>query len=183
MKPKGVESRHSFDELKQLIQAVVEQTKGLNLQPSADDAEILSLAKQFDALEGTYQELLERVKQIEIPHETQSLHQQLNQIEMVLEQYAKILSVCEQFLVLQKEIEQSISMGMEQIRDLGQLSPEQAVPQGFYLILETLYDACDLYADQLDEIENKQLDITSVSGRYEKLVLLVQVLQDHLDEL
>ena len=181
--PSVSEAAHSYDDLEQMIQVELAKSQGLILQPSANDADILVMAGQLDALNTLYLDLLHSVEQIEGHDETMPLHRSLAKLADILERYRKVLLICEQFLVLQRDIEQSISLAMEQIQCLGTVSVPESLPLDFYQVLERLYDACDTYADQLDDVERQNLDISSVSGRYEKRALLVQVLQEHLDEL
>lgn len=179
------QSSEQYEAVEQQIQAQLAQLTSADfaVQPSTDDAVILRLASRYDDLEQSHAQLQAQIRQLEKPHETQPLHQQLSRLETALAAYQKVLAICEQFLVLQKEIEQSISQAMEMVHFLGKIPSGQTVPTAFFADLETLYDACDAYADQLEAVENQRLQIDSVSGRYEKLALLVQVLQEHLDEL
>ena len=47
--------------------------------------------------------------------------------------------------------------------------------------LDHLVDHCDLIADQLDDLDSEQVDISLLSGPYANMIAVVNQIQDHLE--
>lgn len=128
-------------------------------------------------------ELLEKRKL-----QVQSIYEQINQrITVIGKEYdvSELLVKLKPLETLYKNIEKAylISQKMVQVTSDIQRTVEvvfQMFKQGLG-DLEPIFDKCDFYADQLDELDEAGYKIKPVEKKYLQLIALIEKLQDRLD--
>lgn len=162
-----------YDELESLIAREVQTAMDIPVpvRPTASKDVIAELT----GYQGSLEQVLELVNtQLEIVEEEidcAPLRSRLRLIESRWRQLTTLIEQCRNALELQR----ALLTAMSDIQiELFEPAPSEAR-------LETFLDLCDAFADKIDEIDSKGLNISALKADYEALAEGINQLQDRLD--
>lgn len=187
--PKRLESAtdydQAYDKLEKFLRAFV---RSLSLQeqapihPSLEPAAVAELQQRSQELETIETHVLKTLDVLKEEFTLEALEKQLWPLQILLRKYRRAIKDSQTY----QEIRQQIAQALAQVRrvyDNLVFSPSSEEIQALEQQLEKLLDLCDHLADQLDELEQRQVGQTDLSRDYQKLVLLVESLSEQLDGL
>lgn len=135
------------------------------------------LQEHLDHWEGRYDEVLTAIDGLSTFHERVLLACELGPVQDRILSYHAALKDSERLLALDERIHQSTLLARETADNL-----EAGDPGMYRATTEMLLDQCDIYADELDRLEQEGLQIRTVDSHYQQLVEHLDVLQQHLED-
>jgi Tfp pilus assembly protein PilF len=189
LQPKTLESAsdydQAYDKLEKFLQAFV---RSLSLQeqapihPSLDTDTLAELKQQSAELEIVEVHVLQTLKTLEDEFNLEPLEKQIWPLQVLLRKYRRALKDSQTYQEIQQQIAEALAQVRRVYDDLV-FSPSPEEIQALEQQLEGLLDLCDHLADQLDELEQRQVGQADLTSEYQKLVLLVESLSEQLDGL
>jgi DNA repair ATPase RecN len=189
LQPKTLESGadydQAYDKLEKFLQAFV---RNLSLQeqppvhPSLEAENVATLKAQSAELEMIEIHVLQTLKALEEEFNLEPLEKQLWPLQVLLRKYRRAIKDSQTYQEIQAQIAQALTQVRSTYDDLV-FSPSPEEVQALEQQLEQLLDICDHLADQLDELEKRQVSQPELMREYQKLVLLVESLSEQLDGL
>lgn len=160
-----------YDEVDAQIGREIEAVMNLPIpvRPKASSSLIAQLAEFRTGLEGTLEVLS---GQLEIVEQEIDCARQRSKLRLIETRWRQLLAMeehCRQFLALRKSIQ----------RVQEEVWIELADPHEDRL--ETYLDQCDGFADELDALSSKGLDISELEAEYNTLTDSITQLQERLD--
>lgn len=162
-----------YDEVDAQIAKEIENVMNIPMpvRPTASEKLIEELVGHRTALEGTLELLSGQLEVIEQEIDCARLRSKLRLIETRWRQLLAMEEHCRQFLALRKSLFRAQEMVWVELAD----------PEPSETNLEKFLDQCDGFADQLDELQTKGLDITELETEYTNLSESITQLQERLD--
>lgn len=171
------EIEQSYDRVQKLIAELVQKAEQLPAAPAFSPQDFRLLEETHQFLETHLQEAYQLLEVLEMELDVSSLSQQLRPVEQALQQSAqlrrlsgRVIRMQQQMSTKEQEVQAEIGGATVSATELNQR-------------LEDYLDLCDLFADQLDEIDEFGHGIAPLEPYYNKLVAAVESFQDYIDEL
>jgi len=165
----------NYERVQAFLQQLLVRINGSEaLLPSAQPKHMLTLQERHQQWLQITDLLFAELRQLETEFDTGTLQRQAQQVNHYLGSLERVLTQSEDFVKVQAQL-QALNRQVQEL--IQELQPGQEV------LIESLYDACDQIADQLDDFSEKQLLIDEFQPDYERLLQGVQQLQERLDEL
>jgi DNA repair exonuclease SbcCD ATPase subunit len=164
-----------FEAVQNLIDEQVAQLRQIRWQVALTPQTLKALEDQYMQLEQNRTELEARFAELELEMDTTSLRQRARPLEnagqklqSLRQSSARLLRVVHQMQTLNEQVQQDLPFA-------------QANKAAMEQKLEQYLDACDGFADILEQTENEGYSIDALESPYNKLVSSVEQLQDLLD--
>lgn len=141
------------------------------LASNQDDC--LSLKSNLESFQEELSELQDKLDQLDQEMDIAQLEMKLHPINVYIRQLSKLLKDSQTACTLVKNIRKTHASFHQTIEKQTALAPHE---------LEHILDTMDLYADQLDELDESGHDTDSIVRLYEALMDDVEDYQDQLDE-
>lgn len=144
------------------------------LSPSAEACE--PLRGHVTRLAAEYERIQLRLRQLEAEFDVLELSRKLKPMEVLLRRVERVLVQSERLTELSQRL---ASLGTQADTLLRDLAGGDTLTGNARL--EALMDACDLVANELDELDDARVPIAPLLRRYEQLIETVTQLQDELE--
>jgi tetratricopeptide (TPR) repeat protein len=174
-----------YDQLEAMIITEVRlmlQDAGSQPKPSCEEKELKGLERRLSALRQKYQTICEQLKILEIEFDTCELEGQLKPFKVSLDRIKQVVIVSQDLIQLKKKIQEQNQLTLVLIDEVKSNLEIEDVPV-VQENIEILLDQCDLYADKLDESEEKKYPVQALILHYQDLVGHVETLQEEFDEM
>lgn len=147
--------------------------------PSPDPGRIAALSERSRAFHARQQALMQQVAALGANEDTGGLDQQLQQLQRLWHPHDAALQHAQRLAGIQTRIRQACQPAAALIRQsLTASGPEAQLDAA----IESLLDQCDGFADELDALDGRGVPIDEVKPDYDRLVQLIETLQESLDE-
>ncbi len=171
------EIEQNYERVQKLIIELNQKSNQLPTAPAFGPQEFRVLEETHQFLELNLQEAYQLLEALELDLDVSSLSQQLRPVEQALQQTAqlrrisgRVIRMQQQMMAKEQEIQAEIGVLIGATAELNQR-------------LEDYLDQCDLFADQLDEVDELGHGIAPLEPYYNKLVATVESFQDYIDDL
>lgn len=174
-----------YDQLYEKVEAQIYQRLRSYMQlhlpsMSVDANEIKILEGHEERLSILILELHEKLRILEQDMDVSELTQNLRPLEQQLSRIRAILDLSRRTRKLKVGLSRLTRDVMETHK---QCDKRELSNQAFESKLEVYLDRCDALADQLDELENAGHGIQAMEKPYERVISLIESLQEKIDEL
>lgn len=171
-----------YDQLEALVLELMRQiTEHAPLVPTVEMSAFQALEQYQQRLKTQLQALEVRLETLATQCEVQGIFQRLEPISRGLRQIENLLAISQKFMSLKTDIENEERHVQQLIDKIEAL--QEGLLSSLTSQLEHILDHCDLIADHLDALEAKGYSISPLEPDYNRLVRLVSLLQDHLEEI
>lgn len=167
-----------YEEVEQVLQAQLRFQLSKGPPPAiVMEAEVLQQLRQRQAdLKAVSELLTQQIILLSAEFEIAELKQKQQPLLQLEQNYARAISAIESVQAIRQQIVSAHAFGKHCL----QAFKENRVVANHSL--ESLYDQCDLIADQLEQLEQAHLPLSLAMQEYEQLIKTVQSLQNELDE-
>lgn len=125
--------------------------------------------------------ILEQCKVLETEIDCSALRQMMRPLDIILNRCKASLTQSWQLVQLEEMMQEHNQWLNKTLKQLG-LKPDQMPADFSQQRFEYLLEDCDALADQLDELEQRQIEISALVVQYEILANRISELQDLLDQ-
>lgn len=178
----------AYDQLYDALEARIHQEvqRLSSLRPdtfvlSGERPQIQKMERRYARLMADYQEMQEQMAEIEREIDCSPLAQMLRPFDVLLRRCQEVLTASWQQCDLQDMLAQHNQWLDQEWRRLSRL-PEGVPPDFSQERLDYLLNDCDALADQIDQLEQKNQDVSFLIPAYEALAAKIGQLQDLLDQ-
>lgn len=167
----------------QLDAAITQQVKELSsrkpdwFKVTDDRFELKRMEQQFHSLTRQHTQLMADLAIVAEEIDCQELETKMNPLNLFLRRATKLLTMSKQRVELKEKLNAHIGwLELELKRSKEQLS-EQFSREHF----DALLDDCDYIADQLDELDETEGDVSALISSYEMMISQIERIQNLLD--
>ncbi len=180
----GPDAAQDFDLLyAQIEKYLYQKVQGLmnsglsGMGPTLSAEDYKKLCQECSQLQTEYAQLQTKLKLLETEMDIAELQKKARPLEILLMRFNRARQQSEQLQTVFQRIDE-----LNQ-RAFGLLQKVRAALSDFDFDTEWdhLVDHCDLIADQLDDLDLAQIDISPLSGPYANMIAVVNQIQDHLE--
>ncbi|PIQ27675.1 hypothetical protein COW36_07205 [bacterium (Candidatus Blackallbacteria) CG17_big_fil_post_rev_8_21_14_2_50_48_46] len=167
-----------YDAMESEIQTFLKQVRA-NQKPvlvCLNSEALESLKTEFQILSEALNRFDQQIKQLEASLDVTPLYLLLRPIETLILNYQRAMNQSRSLQKLSADLLKTKQETLSMIQAVNQ-NGQSVQPE-----LEILLDTCDTFADRLDELEAKKIDIQVLLLSYEDLLKHVSFLQDVCDE-
>lgn len=164
-----------YEEVQTLIQTELEALDLISWVPALTPQSFRILEEQYMHLEEVRAKLAEKLGELEFEMDTGALQQHARPLEEAQQKIAGLRKSSHAMLKTLQEMQQNIDAVQQDVSCFIASSPELEDKLEHYL------DACDRFADVLDQTEEQGYAIAPFEAKYNQLVQTVEQLQDLLD--
>lgn len=151
-------------------------------EPTVDPKKYKILTKSYKSLNHVIKYIEQQIATIEKGLNASGLKEKMSPFNVLKDRYISAIQTSKSLMEINDTIELWSFKTNKQVEVVNQRLTMSALTYG-RVDVNRMMDGCDLIADQLDQLsEEKDIDIALVEGSYEKLIGLVNSLNDMVDD-
>lgn len=173
-----------YDRLERFILHYVQFTmkQKTSFKPTHKSEELDLLFDKWQTLVNCQKKIQHNIDFLDEEFDINDLQNKLRPLQAISKRFKQCINVSAKMSSIFNTTQNAIRLSLSYLSMLIK-NPMGQIPPHISQELEDIFDVCDSLADDLDTLSGKQIDISFLETEYEKMIQIVQDLQEKLDDI